>query len=57
MRIPRASPIWSTRKVIPKSLTASLPAGWLNATAKFASLGQQAAAKVVINTQWPAKVG
>jgi putative spermidine/putrescine transport system substrate-binding protein len=45
------------RKVIPKSLTASLPAGWLNATAKFASLGQQAAAKVVINSQWPAKVG
>ena len=45
------------RKVIPKSLTASLPAGWLNATAKFASLSQQAAAKVVINSQWPAKVG
>ena len=45
------------RKVIPKSLTASLPAGWLNATAKFASLAQQAAAKVVINNQWSAKVG
>jgi putative spermidine/putrescine transport system substrate-binding protein len=46
-----------TRKVIPKALTSTLPAGWLNSTAKFASLGQQAAAKAVINSQWPAKVG
>ena len=46
-----------SRKVIPKSLTSTLPAGWLNATAKFASLSQQAAAKVVINSQWPSKVG
>ena len=45
------------RKRIPTSLTGSLPAGWLNATAKFASLAQQAAAKVVINNQWSAKVG
>ena len=44
-------------KRIPTSLTGSLPAGWLNATAKFASLAQQAAAKVVINNQWSAKVG
>jgi putative spermidine/putrescine transport system substrate-binding protein len=45
------------RKVIPKSLTASLSPGWLNSKPKFASLGQQAAAKVLINSQWPAKVG
>ena len=46
-----------SRKVIPKSVTASFPAGWFNASPKFASLGQQAAAKVVINAQWPAKLG
>jgi putative spermidine/putrescine transport system substrate-binding protein len=47
-----------TRKAIPKSVTGSLPASWLNSkAAKFASLGQQAKAKVVINTEWPAKLG
>lgn len=46
------------RKAIPKAVTKSLPASWLNAKgAKFASLGQQAKAKVVINTEWPAKIG
>jgi len=45
------------RKALPKALTATLAAGWLNSKPKFASLGQQAAAKVVINSQWPAKVG
>ena len=46
------------RKAIPKALTKSLPASWLNAKgAKFASLGQQNRAKVVINTEWPAKLG
>ena len=46
------------RKVIPKSVTRALPAAWLNSKgAKFASLGQQAKAKVVINTEWPAKLG
>ncbi len=46
------------RKAIPKSVTGALPAAWLNAKgAKFASLGQQAKAKVVINTEWPAKLG
>ena len=46
------------RKAIPKALTKSLRASWLNAKgAKFASLGQQAKAKVVINTEWPAKLG
>jgi putative spermidine/putrescine transport system substrate-binding protein len=47
-----------TRKAIPKSVTGALPASWLNSKgAKFASLGQQAKAKVVINTEWPAKLG
>ncbi len=46
-----------TRKVITPSLTKSFPASWFNSTAKFASLGQQAKAKAVINTQWPAKLG
>ena len=46
------------RKAIPKSVTSTLPAAWLNSKgAKFASLGQQAKAKVVINTEWPAKLG
>jgi putative spermidine/putrescine transport system substrate-binding protein len=46
------------RKAIPKSVTGSLPASWLNSKgAKFASLGQQNKAKVVINTEWPAKLG
>lgn len=46
------------RKAIPKALTNALPASWLNAKgAKFASLGQQNRAKVVINTEWPAKLG
>ena len=45
------------RKAIAKSVTRSLPASWLNSKAKFASLGQQAKASAVINTEWPAKVG
>jgi putative spermidine/putrescine transport system substrate-binding protein len=45
------------RKVIPKALIAALPSGALYAKVKFASLAQQTAAKAVINTQWPAKVG
>jgi putative spermidine/putrescine transport system substrate-binding protein len=46
------------RKAIPKSVTGALPATWLNSkAAKFASLGQQNRAKVVINTEWPAKLG
>ena len=46
-----------TRKAIPKSVTGSLPSGWLNSSAKFASLGQQAAAKAIVNAEWSAKVG
>ena len=39
-------------------MTSALPASWLNTKeAKFASLGQQAKAKVVINAEWPAKLG
>lgn len=46
------------RKAIPKSVTRALPSSWLNAKgAKFASLGQQAKAKAIVNTEWPAKVG
>jgi putative spermidine/putrescine transport system substrate-binding protein len=48
----------TARKAIPKSVTGALPASWLNSkAAKFASLGQQNKAKVVINTEWPAKLG
>ena len=45
------------RKVIPKALINALPSGALYSKVKFASLGQISAAKVTINTQWPAKVG
>ena len=47
----------TARKAIPKSVISALPGSWLNAKgAKFASLGQQNRAKVVINTEWSAKV-
>ena len=45
------------RKVIPKSLTGSLPGGWLNSSAKFASLAQITKAKATIQAEWPSKVG
>jgi putative spermidine/putrescine transport system substrate-binding protein len=45
------------RKKLPKALLAALPAPALYAKAKFASLGQQTAAKTKIATDWPAKVG
>ena len=47
----------NARKVIPKALVNALPSGALYNKVKFASLGQQAAAKAVINKEWPAKVG
>ena len=47
----------STRKVIPQSLLAALPAASLYAKIKFASKGQQTAAKAKIATDWPAKMG
>ena len=45
------------RKKLPASLLNALPAPSLYAKAKFASLGQQTAAKAQIATDWPAKVG
>jgi len=45
------------RKVIPKALLTALPQAALYNKVKFASLGQQNAAKVIINKEWPAKVG
>ena len=45
------------RNKLPKSLLNALPAASLYAKAKFASLGQQTAAKAMIASQWPAKVG
>jgi putative spermidine/putrescine transport system substrate-binding protein len=45
------------RKVIPKSLISALPPANLYAKVKFASNGQQTAAKALIAQQWPAKMG
>jgi putative spermidine/putrescine transport system substrate-binding protein len=45
------------RNKLPKSLLTALPSPALYAQAKFASLGQQTAAKATIASQWPAKVG
>ena len=47
----------SKRKVIPKSLLTALPDAAIYAKVKFASSGQQTAAKALIAQQWPAKVG
>jgi putative spermidine/putrescine transport system substrate-binding protein len=47
----------AARKVIPKALISALPSGALYNKVRFASLGQIAAAKTLINTQWPAKLG
>ena len=45
------------RNVIPKSLLTALPAASIYAKVKFASSGQQTAAKALIAQQWPSKVG
>jgi putative spermidine/putrescine transport system substrate-binding protein len=45
------------RKKLPKALLSALPAASLYSKAKFASLGQQTAAKALIAQQWPSKVG
>jgi putative spermidine/putrescine transport system substrate-binding protein len=45
------------RKVIPKAVLAALPAASIYTKVKFASLGQQTAAKNTIASQWPTKVG
>jgi putative spermidine/putrescine transport system substrate-binding protein len=47
----------ATRKVLPKSLLAALPAPSIYAKAKFASLGQLKAAAAKIASDWPAKMG
>src|SRR5882757_4198884 len=44
-------------KVLPKSLLNALPSPALYAKVKFASIGQQTAAKNLIAQQWPTKVG
>ena len=45
------------RKVLPKALLNALPSPALYAKVKFASIGQQTAAKNLIAQQWPTKVG
>ena len=45
------------RNKIPKSLLTALPPPALYAKAKFASVGQQTAAKTKIAAEWPSKVG
>jgi putative spermidine/putrescine transport system substrate-binding protein len=45
------------RKVIPKALLTALPAASIYAKVKFASAGQQTAAKAKIASEWPSKVG
>ena len=45
------------RKVIPQALLNALPAASIYAKVKFASNGQQTAAKNLIAQQWPAKMG
>jgi len=45
------------RKKLPQALLNALPAASIYSKAKFASLGQQAAAKAVIAQQWPSKMG
>jgi putative spermidine/putrescine transport system substrate-binding protein len=47
----------SARKVIPKKLLAQLPAASVYTKIKFATNGQQTAAKALISSQWPAKMG
>jgi putative spermidine/putrescine transport system substrate-binding protein len=45
------------RKVIPAALLKALPSPAAYAKVKFASLGQQAKAKALVNSEWSAKVG
>jgi hypothetical protein len=40
------------RKVVPKPLLQALPAASIYAKVKFASQGQQAKAKALVNAQW-----
>jgi putative spermidine/putrescine transport system substrate-binding protein len=45
------------RKVIPPSVLSKLPSSAIYNKVKFASIGQQTAAKALIAQQWPTKVG
>jgi putative spermidine/putrescine transport system substrate-binding protein len=45
------------RGVVPKALVKALPAASIYAKVKFASSGQQTAAKAKIASDWPSKVG
>jgi putative spermidine/putrescine transport system substrate-binding protein len=45
------------RNVIPQAVLAALPSAAIYNKVKFASLGQQTAAKNLIASQWPTKVG
>jgi putative spermidine/putrescine transport system substrate-binding protein len=45
------------RNVVPKALITALPPASIYAKVKFASNGQQTAAKTLIADQWPAKMG
>ena len=45
------------RNVVPKALVNALPAAAIYNKVKFASRGQQSAAKALIKEQWPSKVG
>jgi putative spermidine/putrescine transport system substrate-binding protein len=47
----------SKRKVIPKSMLASLPSAAIYARVKFANSAQQTKGKDVVSSQWPSKVG
>jgi putative spermidine/putrescine transport system substrate-binding protein len=47
----------ANRKKLPKALLDALPSPAIYAKVKFASLGQQSAAKAKIASEWPAKVG
>ena len=47
----------SKRNVVPKALLTALPAASIYAKVKFASSGQQTAAKAKIASDWPSKVG
>jgi putative spermidine/putrescine transport system substrate-binding protein len=47
----------SKRKVIPAALLAALPAASIYAKVQFASSAQQTAAKALIASSWPTKVG
>jgi putative spermidine/putrescine transport system substrate-binding protein len=54
---PARFPDLASRKVLPKSLLAALPAPSIYVKAKFASISQQTAAKAKIASDWPSKVG